>query len=114
MRFLRADNLAHQVLHGADDRGGEEGDEDGVESEGADGLAQVDALVAVLEGDDGESAHDEAAEVEVGEAAGASGGMGSGGGISMFEIILLAGIGYLIYRFIKKKREDRPSSPYNR
>jgi len=33
------------------------------------------------------------------------GGMG-GGGIGLFEIILLAGIGYLIYRFIKKKREE--------
>ena len=42
--------------------------------------------------------------------AGASGGMGSGGGIGLFEIILLAGIGYLIYRFIKKKREDRSST----
>lgn len=35
---------------------------------------------------------------------GMGGGMG-GGGIGMFEIILLAGIGYLIYRYIKKKRE---------
>ena len=42
-----------------------------------------------------------------------TGGMG-GGGIGFFEIILLAGIGYLIYRFIKKKREDRSSAPYNR
>jgi predicted lipid-binding transport protein (Tim44 family) len=42
--------------------------------------------------------------------AGASGGMGDGGGIGLFEIILLAGIGYLIYRFIKKKREDRSST----
>ena len=33
-----------------------------------------------------------------------AGGMG-GGGIGLFEIILLAGIGYLIYRFVKKKRE---------
>ena len=33
-----------------------------------------------------------------------AGGMG-GGGIGIFEIILLAGIGYLIYRYIKKKRE---------
>ena len=46
--------------------------------------------------------------------AGASGGMGSGGGIGLFEIILLAGIGYLIYRFIKKKREDRSSNNYYR
>lgn len=34
-----------------------------------------------------------------------TGGMG-GGGIGLFEIALLAGIGYLIYRFIKKKRAD--------
>lgn len=34
---------------------------------------------------------------------------GTGGGIGIFEIILLAGIGYLIYRFIKKKRADRQS-----
>jgi predicted lipid-binding transport protein (Tim44 family) len=36
---------------------------------------------------------------------GGSGGFG-GGGIGLFEIILLAGIGYMIYRFIKKKREN--------
>ncbi|KAF0215397.1 MAG: import inner membrane translocase subunit [Geobacteraceae bacterium] len=44
--------------------------------------------------------------------AGAGGGMGGGmggGGIGLFEIILLAGGGYLIYRYIKKKRAD--SSP---
>lgn len=35
------------------------------------------------------------------------GGMGGGmgGGIGLFEIILLAGIGYLIYRFVKRNRE---------
>lgn len=39
--------------------------------------------------------------------AGASGGMGSGsGGIGIFEIILMAGAGYLIYRFIKKKKAE--------
>ena len=39
--------------------------------------------------------------------AGAGGGMGSagGGGIGLFEIILLAGGGYLLYRYIKKKKE---------
>lgn len=42
-----------------------------------------------------------------GAGAGAAGGMG--GGIGIFEIILLAGIGYLIYRFIKKKRADSQS-----
>ena len=36
------------------------------------------------------------------------GGMG-GSGIGLFEIILLAGIGYLIYRFIKKRREEAPA-----
>ena len=36
------------------------------------------------------------------------GGMGGGmgGGIGLFDILLLTGIGYLIYRFIKKKREE--------
>lgn len=45
--------------------------------------------------------------------AGASGGMGGGGGIGLFEIALLAGIGYLIYRFIKKKKaESQPASGF--
>lgn len=35
-------------------------------------------------------------------------GMG-GGGIGLFEIALLAGIGYLIYRFIQKKRAENQS-----
>jgi predicted lipid-binding transport protein (Tim44 family) len=48
--------------------------------------------------------------------AGAGGGMGGGmggiggGGIGLFEIILLAGLGYMIYRFIKKKRELSPAT----
>jgi predicted lipid-binding transport protein (Tim44 family) len=47
--------------------------------------------------------------------AGAGGGMGGGGGgIGLFEIILLAGGGYLIYRYIKKKRANSSSIPYNR
>jgi predicted lipid-binding transport protein (Tim44 family) len=33
-------------------------------------------------------------------------GGGGGGGIGIFEILLLAGIGYMIYRFVKKKRAD--------
>lgn len=39
--------------------------------------------------------------------AGAGGGMGGigGGGIGLFEIILLGGLCYIIYRYIKKKRE---------
>jgi predicted lipid-binding transport protein (Tim44 family) len=43
---------------------------------------------------------------------GGSGGMGGGGGIGLFEIILLAGIGYLIYRYIKKNREQRSQSVF--
>ena len=39
-------------------------------------------------------------------------GMGGGGGIGLFEIILLAGIGYLIYRFIKNRRAGGSSTPY--
>jgi predicted lipid-binding transport protein (Tim44 family) len=42
----------------------------------------------------------------------AGGGMGGGGGIGMFEILLLAGIGYLIYRFIKSKRAANSSTSY--
>lgn len=38
---------------------------------------------------------------------GGMGGMG-GGGIGLFEIILLAGIGYLIFSFIKRRRADNP------
>lgn len=44
---------------------------------------------------------------------GAGGGMGGGGGIGLFEILLIAGIGYLIYRFIKKKREESAGSSFN-
>ncbi len=40
-------------------------------------------------------------------------GGGMGGGIGIFEIILIAGIGYLIYRFIKKKREESSNGPFN-
>lgn len=48
--------------------------------------------------------------------AGAGHGMGGtgGGGIGLFEIALLAGIGYLIYRYIKKKRADSSSTPFGR
>ncbi len=38
-------------------------------------------------------------------------GAGSGGGIGLFGIVLLAGLGYLIYRFIKKKREESQLAP---
>lgn len=36
---------------------------------------------------------------------GMAGGMGGYGGPGLFDILLLAGIGYLIYRFVKKRRE---------
>ena len=42
---------------------------------------------------------------------GGGGGMG-GGGIGLFEILLLAGIGYLIYRYIKKNREGNTSNSF--
>jgi hypothetical protein len=45
---------------------------------------------------------------------GGGGGVGGTGGIGLFEIALLAGIGYLIYRYIKKKRADNSSTPYHR
>ncbi|ACH39941.1 transport protein, Tim44-like domain, putative [Citrifermentans bemidjiense Bem] len=38
--------------------------------------------------------------------AGAGGVGGAGGGIGIFEILLLAGIGYLIYRMVKKRRSE--------
>jgi predicted lipid-binding transport protein (Tim44 family) len=40
------------------------------------------------------------------------GGMGGGGGIGLFEILLLAGIGYLIYRYIKKNREGSSTNDF--
>lgn len=43
---------------------------------------------------------------------GTGGGMG-GGGIGLFEIILIAGIGYLIYRYIKKKREESANNSFS-
>jgi predicted lipid-binding transport protein (Tim44 family) len=42
---------------------------------------------------------------------GGMGGMG-GGGIGLFDIILLAGIGYLIYRFVKAKRQAAQQGEY--
>ena len=44
-----------------------------------------------------------------GAGSGLGGGMG-GSGIGLVEIILLAGLGYMIYRFIKKKRELSPAT----
>lgn len=46
--------------------------------------------------------------------AGAGGGMGGstgGGGVGLFEIILLAGGGYLLFRFIKRKRAESELLP---
>lgn len=42
------------------------------------------------------------------------GGMGGGmgGGIGLFEILLLAGIGYLIYRYVKKNRERESNGSF--
>lgn len=42
--------------------------------------------------------------------AGPGGGMADGSGIGLFEIVLLVGAGYLIFRYIKKKRENSPSA----
>lgn len=48
--------------------------------------------------------------------AGAGSGAGSmgGGGIGLFEIMLLAGGGYLLYRYLKKKRAENAANPYKR
>ncbi|NVN99401.1 MAG: Tim44 domain-containing protein [Geobacteraceae bacterium] len=44
---------------------------------------------------------------------GGGGGMGGGGGgIGLFEILLLAGIGYFIYRYIKSKRQQEQQGEY--
>lgn len=40
---------------------------------------------------------------------GGSGGWGGGGGIGLFEIILIGGIIYLIYRMVKRKRDEAPA-----
>jgi predicted lipid-binding transport protein (Tim44 family) len=46
--------------------------------------------------------------------AGAGGGMaGGGGGIGLFEILLLAGIGYLIYRFVQSRRTESAPTSYS-
>lgn len=44
---------------------------------------------------------------------GGMGGSGGGGGIGIFEIILLAGIAFLIYRFIKNKREAASNNSFS-
>jgi predicted lipid-binding transport protein (Tim44 family) len=46
-----------------------------------------------------------------GAGAGGMGGGTGGGGIGLFEIILLAGGGYLLFRFIKKKRAESELLP---
>ncbi len=40
--------------------------------------------------------------------AGAGSGFG-GGGIGLFEILLIAGIGYFLYRMVRRNREQRPA-----
>lgn len=45
-------------------------------------------------------------------AAGGTAGGTAGGGIGMFEIILLAGGGYLLYRYIKKRKAESSSNQY--
>jgi predicted lipid-binding transport protein (Tim44 family) len=40
------------------------------------------------------------------------GGFGGGGGIGLFDILLLAGIGYLIYRFVKARRQTAEQGGY--
>lgn len=40
------------------------------------------------------------------------GGMGGGGGIGLFDILLLAGIAYLIYRFVKARRQEAQQGEY--
>jgi len=40
------------------------------------------------------------------------GGMGGAGGIGLFEILLLAGIGYLIFKFIKSRRQMAEQGSY--
>jgi len=40
-------------------------------------------------------------------------GGGAGGGIGLFDILLLAGIGYLIYRFVKAKRQAAGQGAYS-
>jgi hypothetical protein len=47
-------------------------------------------------------------------AGGATGAATTGSGIGLFEIILLAGAGYLIYRYIRKKRAAASSAPFDR
>lgn len=42
--------------------------------------------------------------------AGDNNGKSTGGGIGLLEVILLAGGGYLLYRYIKKKRADGSSA----
>jgi predicted lipid-binding transport protein (Tim44 family) len=47
-------------------------------------------------------------------APGAYGGMGGigGSGISLLDILVLAGIGYLIYWYVKKRRREAPAGAY--
>jgi hypothetical protein len=44
---------------------------------------------------------------------GSGSGMAGGGGIGLFEIILLAGGGFLLYRYLQKKKADNAAKPYD-
>jgi predicted lipid-binding transport protein (Tim44 family) len=41
------------------------------------------------------------------------GGAGFGGGVGLFEILLIAGIGYMIYRMVRKRREEASPDSYD-
>jgi hypothetical protein len=49
-----------------------------------------------------------------GAGGGMGGGTGGGGGIGLFEIILLAGGGYLLYRYLLRRKAASASNPYKR
>ena len=49
-----------------------------------------------------------------GAGSGSGSGMAGGGGIGLFEIILLAGGGYFLYRYIQKKKADNAAKAYER
>lgn len=49
-----------------------------------------------------------------GVAGAGTGSMGGGGGIGLFEIVLLGGVGYLVFRYIKKKRAANVVTHYRR
>jgi len=46
--------------------------------------------------------------------AGAAGNAMGGGGIGLLEIALLAGVGYILYRYVMNRRAGHSSDPYKR